>query len=147
MSSVQHTDKSPSALRTIGEVAEQLDVPQHVLRFWESKFQQIMPEKHRGRRYYRQDDVATLQQIKVLLYQEGYTIKGVQNFLNQKSSKHIHTLQADLFPEANEEAVTQGRVTTVRKNPASFNKQKLEDILSMLRQSRDMLQECLEKLE
>ncbi len=74
-------EKSPTALRTIGEVAEELDIATHVLRFWESKFHQIKPQKRRGRRYYRPEDINTLSQIKILLYGEGYTIRGVQKFL------------------------------------------------------------------
>jgi DNA-binding transcriptional MerR regulator len=74
--------KSASAFRTISEVAEELDIPQHVLRFWETKFGQIRPLKRGGgRRYYRPEDVALLQRIRRLLYDEGYTIKGVQRLL------------------------------------------------------------------
>jgi DNA-binding transcriptional MerR regulator len=76
--------KAPSAFRTISEVATSLDVPQHVLRFWESKFQQIRPMKRGGgRRYYRPEDVSLLGNIKELLYTEGMTIKGVQKLLRE----------------------------------------------------------------
>lgn len=76
--------KAPTAFRTISEVAADLDVPQHVLRFWESKFPQIRPLKRGGgRRYYRPDDVALLIRIRALLYAEGYTIKGVQRLLQE----------------------------------------------------------------
>ena len=72
-------EKGREAFRTISEVADELDLPQHVLRFWESKFSQIKPLKRGGnRRYYRPDDVTLLRAIKVLLHTEGYTIKGVQ---------------------------------------------------------------------
>lgn len=75
-------EKAPSAFRTISEVADELDVPQHVLRFWETKFTQIKPLKRGGgRRYYRPEDVALLKRIHNLLYTEGYTIKGVQKLL------------------------------------------------------------------
>ena len=80
--------KSASALRTIGEVAQELDVATHVLRFWESKFKQISPVKRRGRRYYRPEDIRIISQIKALLYGQGYTIKGVQKFLTQG----VHTM-------------------------------------------------------
>ncbi|MBI3708872.1 MAG: MerR family transcriptional regulator, partial [Proteobacteria bacterium] len=71
--------KSADAFRTISEVADDLDVPQHVLRFWETRFSQIRPLKRAGgRRYYRPEDVDLLRRIRVLLYQHGYTIKGVQ---------------------------------------------------------------------
>jgi len=74
--------KSADAFRTISEVAEELDVPQHVLRFWETRFSQIRPLKRAGgRRYYRPEDVELLRRIRELLYQHGYTIKGVQKLL------------------------------------------------------------------
>src|SRR5512138_1189250 len=74
--------KSPEAFRTISEVATELDVPQHVLRFWETRFSQIRPLKRAGgRRYYRPEDVELLRRIRGLLYQHGYTIKGVQKLL------------------------------------------------------------------
>ena len=80
--------KSPSAFRTISEVAELLDVPQHVLRFWESKFTQIKPMKRGGgRRYYRPEDLLVLERIRDLLYTDGYTIKGVQNILKKEINK------------------------------------------------------------
>ena len=77
--------KSPEAYKTISEVSELLDVPSHVLRFWESKFSQVKPMKRGGgRRYYRQDDIDALQHIRALLYDQGYTIKGAQNVLSRK---------------------------------------------------------------
>lgn len=80
--------KSAAAFRTISEVAQDLDVPQHVLRFWETKFTQIRPLKRGGgRRYYRPEDVALLRRIRQCLYQEGYTIKGVQRLLREGALK------------------------------------------------------------
>lgn len=80
--------KSETAFRTISEVADELDVPQHVLRFWESKFPQVKPLKRGGgRRYYRPEDVALLRRIRDLLYSEGYTIKGVQKLLREGGHK------------------------------------------------------------
>jgi DNA-binding transcriptional MerR regulator len=77
-------DKAPDAFRTISEVADDLDLPQHVLRFWETRFGQIKPLKRGGgRRYYRPDDVDLLRGIRHLLYGEGYTIKGVQRILKE----------------------------------------------------------------
>ncbi|SEP98639.1 transcriptional regulator, MerR family [Faunimonas pinastri] len=77
--------KSPDAFRTISEVAEDLDLPQHVLRFWETRFPQIKPLKRGGgRRYYRPEDVDLLKGIRLLLYGEGFTIKGVQRLLKEK---------------------------------------------------------------
>ena len=85
---VRRSGKSESAFRTISEVAEELDVPQHVLRFWESKFPQVKPLKRGGgRRYYRPEDVALLRRIRDLLYSEGYTIKGVQKLLREGGAK------------------------------------------------------------
>lgn len=82
--------KSEAAFRTISEVAEELDVPQHVLRFWETKFTQIRPMKRGGgRRYYRPEDVALLQRIRALLYDDGLTIKGVQKLLREKGVKAL----------------------------------------------------------
>jgi DNA-binding transcriptional MerR regulator len=77
--------KGPEAFRTISEVAEDLDLPQHVLRFWETRFGQIKPMKRGGgRRYYRPDDVDLLRGIRMLLYSEGFTIRGVQRLLKEK---------------------------------------------------------------
>ncbi len=84
------TNKSDSAFRTISEVAEDLNVPQHVLRFWETKFSQVKPMKRGGgRRYYRPEDVALLKKIHTLLYAEGYTIKGVQKLLKGVSKVQV----------------------------------------------------------
>jgi len=82
--STRRGGKSPNAFRTISEVASELDVPQHVLRFWETKFAQVHPLKRGGgRRYYRPEDVDLLRRIRELLYTEGYTIKGVQRLLRE----------------------------------------------------------------
>jgi DNA-binding transcriptional MerR regulator len=84
------SSKSPSALKTISEAAEMLDVPQHVLRFWETKFAQIKPLKRNGgRRYYRPEDIEVLQQIKNLLYRQGYTIKGAKKAFERKTIDEI----------------------------------------------------------
>lgn len=78
------TRKSPTAYRTISEVSDDLEVPQHVLRFWETKFPQVRPLKRGGgRRYYRPEDITLLKRIQTLLYNEGYTIKGVQKLLRE----------------------------------------------------------------
>ena len=85
-------EKTQDAFRTIGEVAEELDLPQHVLRFWETKFNQIRPVKRAGgRRYYRPDDVQLLGAIRILLYSEGYTIKGVQRILKEQGVRAVVT--------------------------------------------------------
>lgn len=88
MQASRHAGKSASAFRTISEVSEELDVPQHVLRFWEGKFSQVRPLKRGGgRRYYRPEDIALLKRIRDLLYSEGYTIKGVQKLLREGRAK------------------------------------------------------------
>jgi DNA-binding transcriptional MerR regulator len=88
-----HLDKAPDAFRTISEVAEELEVPQHVLRFWETRFSQIKPMKRSGgRRYYRPDDVDLLRGIRRLLYGEGYTIRGVQRILKAHGIKSVQSL-------------------------------------------------------
>lgn len=105
-------DKSPDAFRTISEVSEDLDIPQHVLRFWETRFTQIKPLKRGGgRRYYRPDDVDLLRGIRHLLYGQGYTIRGVQRILKEQGLKAVQSLgrgeitvppppsDADLGPE------------------------------------------------
>jgi DNA-binding transcriptional MerR regulator len=83
-------DKSPDAFRTISEVAEDLDLPQHVLRFWETRFSQIKPMKRGGgRRYYRPQDVELIKGIRHMLYDQGYTIKGVQKILRDNGSQFL----------------------------------------------------------
>ena len=83
-------DKAPEAFRTISEVAAELDVPQHVLRFWEARFSQVRPIKRGGgRRYYRPEDVNLLRGIRRLLYSDGFTIKGVQKILKERGVSHV----------------------------------------------------------
>ncbi len=79
-------EKSAQAFRTIGEVSQELGLPQHILRYWETRFPQLKPMQRAGnRRYYRPDDVALVRRIHVLLNEEGYTVKGVQKLLSGKS--------------------------------------------------------------
>lgn len=86
-------DKAPDAYRTISEVGEDLDIAQHVLRFWETRFPQIKPLKRGGgRRYYRPDDVELLKGIRHLLYREGYTIKGVQRILKEQGPRGVQAV-------------------------------------------------------
>jgi DNA-binding transcriptional MerR regulator len=86
-------DKAPDAFRTISEVASDLDIPQHVLRFWETRFAQIKPMKRSGgRRYYRPDDIDLLKGIRRLLYGEGYTIRGVQRILKEHGIGSVQRL-------------------------------------------------------
>ena len=86
-------EKAPDAFRTISEVADEIDVPQHVLRFWESRFTQIKPMKRGGgRRYYRPDDVDLLRGVRHLLYGEGYTIRGVQRILRDEGAAFVQNV-------------------------------------------------------
>jgi DNA-binding transcriptional MerR regulator len=90
-------EKSPEAYRTIREVADSLDLPQHVLRFWETRFPQIRPLKRAGgRRYYRPDDIERLRLIKRLLYDEGYTIKGVQKLFKEQGVQALSSVALPL---------------------------------------------------
>lgn len=98
-------DKSPDAFRTISEVAEVLETPAHVLRFWESRFPQIRPVKRAGgRRYYRPADVALLTGIKRLLHDEGMTIRGVQKILREQGVRHVAGLSGEVIPDETEDA-------------------------------------------
>ncbi len=104
-------EKSPDAFRTISEVADELDLPQHVLRFWETRFQQIKPMKRGGgRRYYRPEDVDLLKGIRHLLYDHGYTIKGVQKLLKANGNKFVA-------------AIASGDLATVEALAASSNEE------------------------
>ena len=123
--------KSATAFRTISEVSQDLEVPQHVLRFWETKFPQVRPLKRGGgRRYYRPEDVDLLRRIRDLLYSEGYTIKGVQRLLRDSGGK-----QAGAAPAAvREETATAGA------GPLSDEQRKtLQQLLGELTELRDML--------
>ncbi len=94
-------EKSAQAFRTISEVATELDVPQHVLRFWESKFSQVRPLKRGGgRRYYRPEDIDLLRRIRTLLYEDGYTIKGVQRLLKEGRGRLPQQQRLDLAAES-----------------------------------------------
>ena len=85
-------DKTPEAFRTISEAAQELDVPQHVLRFWETKFSHVRPLKRGGgRRYYRPSDIDLLRGVRTLLYDEGYTIKGVQKLFREQGPRFVST--------------------------------------------------------
>jgi DNA-binding transcriptional MerR regulator len=92
--------KAPDAFRTISEVADDLDLPQHVLRFWETRFRDIKPMKRGGgRRYYRPDDVDLLRGIRHLLYGEGYTIRGVQRILREQGGKFVQAVWQEGAPQ------------------------------------------------
>ncbi len=129
--------KSSSAFRTISEVADELDVQQHVLRFWETKFTHIKPLKRGGgRRYYRPEDVSLIKAIHHLLYVEGYTIKGVQKLFREVGKKQI--VLSFGGDEVEEGALVVGGTTPEKK---SSSKQKLSN------EQRETLQNVLDELK
>lgn len=146
--------KAQGAFRTISEVADELDVQQHVLRFWETKFSQVKPLKRGGgRRYYRPEDVALLKHIHHLLYTEGYTIKGVQKLLKGQGKNQI---AAQVAAEEQQEAQApvaqqpkiqvEGRVVMPPPSPKVYNlsdrqRSALEDMLEELKALRAMFPE------
>lgn len=128
--------KSPTAFRTISEVAEELDVPAHVLRFWETKFDAIQPMKRGGgRRYYRPEDIDLLRGIRALLYDHGYTIKGVQRLLREHGDRLPANLES-LSPLAEVEprGAAQGSLAL---SPDQLDE--LSDLLKDLRELRSLL--------
>jgi len=123
--------KSAAAFRTISEVASELELPQHVLRFWESKFPQIRPMKRGGgRRYYRPEDLDLLRRIRSLLYDEGYTIKGVQKILRDQNGRG-HPAEEPVVA-AVEEAETDAGGDELRKAALREILQELEAIRRLL---------------
>ncbi len=148
------TEKSPKALRTISEVSDLLDVPQHVLRFWETKFPQIKPMKRAGgRRFYRPEDVAILKQVKHLLYSQGFTIKGAkkafedQKFKNDNVKKKI-AVARPAHEEVIEASTPAPVITEAPKAPVAANtaravrsvdRKTLVGIRDELKALRDML--------
>ena len=132
--------KSPGAFRTISEVSNDLEVPPHVLRFWETKFPQIKPLKRGGRRrYYRPEDVSLLRQIRQLLYDDGYTIKGVQRLLKEGAQKNTAQLGVVATNEPDEQKQPQNITTS------SQEKATLRSIVDELRSLRKLLSTVLDK--
>jgi DNA-binding transcriptional MerR regulator len=127
--------KSAAAFRTISEVGRELDIPQHVLRFWESKFSQIKPLKRGGgRRYYRPEDIALLRRIRDLLYTDGYTIRGVQRQFRESGVKAV--LRKDLQDQP---AANAGPQDTSTSGLAKDTRSELETILHELVSLRKIL--------
>ena len=134
--------KSPEAFRTISEVSKDLSLPQHVLRFWETKFAQIKPIKRGGgRRYYRPEDVDLLKGIKNLLYNDGYTIRGVQKVIKENGSKNIlfsnnkvnSKLSQKTFTDRENSYISEQNVHTRTGQTLSDNKRKkLMDVMQNL---------------
>jgi DNA-binding transcriptional MerR regulator len=119
-------DKAPDAFRTISEVAEEVNVPQHVLRFWESRFAQIKPLKRGGgRRYYRPEDIDLLRGVRHLLYGEGYTIRGVQRILREEGLAFVQGVwrtNAQALPDAGEADEELENAAATREEPRFFAK-------------------------
>lgn len=124
-------EKSTNAFRTISEVADELDVPKHVLRFWEGKFSQVKPMKRGGgRRYYRPEDIDLLKGIRWLLYSDGYTIKGVQRILRDNGVRYVKEYWSSLpdeikarpapqIPNLAAEAASEARRTMLKRTADS----------------------------
>ena len=113
--------KSADAFRTISEVSEELDVPQHVLRFWETKFSQVRPLKRGGgRRYYRPSDIELLRRIRDLLYREGYTIKGVQKLLRESKGEGLPAAAPEGREAPDLPAAVRRELTDLRKELTSL---------------------------
>ena len=109
----QQLVKSSQAFRTISEVASILDMPQHVLRFWETKFEEVKPLKRGGgRRYYRPDDIELLSVIRKLLYEDGYTIKGVQKLFREGDRKLIKKSPQEIRPLKRTKVLNEGSSTS-----------------------------------
>ena len=118
--------KSVNAFRTISEVATEMDLPQHVLRFWESKFSQIKPMKRGGgRRYYRPEDLEVLRRIRALLYEDGYTIKGVQKLFKEGGK----TAASGPYALDGQALVTQ---------PSQIDEDKLDKMREVLEELKDL---------
>lgn len=149
-------DKSPDAFRTISEAAEELDLPQHVLRFWETRFATIKPLKRGGgRRYYRPDDVMLLRGIRHLLYDQGFTIKGVQRILKDQGTRYVIAVgegkpldeilpmieQAEL---ASDEAEVEEAMMTASVALDQEARDKLSDVLRELLECKRILERARE---
>lgn len=138
--------KAAGAFRTISEVAEDLNVPQHVLRFWETRFSQIRPLKRGGgRRYYRPEDIALITRIHHLLYAEGYTIKGVQKLL--KANSRAQFMGERAVPQAGETAERAAAVTgvasaSVHTALSSAQRSALATVMAELQELRRLLKDA-----
>ena len=138
------SSKSPEAFRTISEVSRDLSLPQHVLRFWETKFVQIKPIKRGGgRRYYRPEDVKLLKGIKSLLYNDGYTIRGVQKVIKENGTKKLLNTQIEnkVFTEIKKDNnSTQQQQNYPQHSINDSKRKKLMNVLEDLVQLRKKLE-------
>ncbi|WDR03013.1 MerR family transcriptional regulator [Devosia algicola] len=151
-------EKSPDAFRTISEAADELDLPQHVLRFWETRFATIKPLKRGGgRRYYRPEDVMLLKGIRHLLYDQGFTIKGVQRILKDQGSRYVIAVGEgksidDIMPmlDAAEDAENQALTTQPTNSPPGGrvldqeDRDKLSSVLKELLDCKRLLERARE---
>jgi DNA-binding transcriptional MerR regulator len=149
----RRAEKSATAFRTISEVADDLEVPQHVLRFWETKFPQIRPMKRGGgRRYYRPEDIDLLRAIRDLLYEQGYTIKGVQKLMREGGLKIGDEGVVEAPAEAEAEQGAAGTVSRAGSEDlplfrASMDDQQLREIRGIateLSELRDRLRKAID---
>lgn len=141
-------NKSADAFRTIGEVADELDVPKHVLRFWESKFPQIRPMKRGGgRRYYRPEDMELLRGIRHLLHAEGYTIKGVQKILREQGIEQVKVAVEQHAAAKSRSATRAGRSSSTPSTGAivldGTQVKALQDVLAELKTCHTQLRESV----
>ena len=127
------TIKSPEAFRTISEVSKDLSLPQHVLRFWETKFSQIKPIKRGGgRRYYRPEDIELLKGIKYLLYNDGYTIRGVQKVIKESGTRKILKKESDTISFTDSENNNIDRNDGIKQGSYSIGETKRKKLLNVL---------------
>lgn len=143
--------KTDTAFRTIGEVADLLDLPQHVLRFWEKKFHQIRPVKRNGgRRYYRTEDIALLTEIRGLLHDQGYTIKGVQKLLRDGGMAKAVRARAQGKAATGKAAGNAGKSATTTSAAGRAESRQIGmpfDLLSDMGNLKTALKTCLHELE
>lgn len=149
-------DKSPDAFRTISEAAEELDLPQHVLRFWETRFATIKPLKRGGgRRYYRPEDVMLLRGIRHLLYDQGFTIKGVQRILKDQGARYVIAVGEgkgldEILPliedaeDAADEAVVEEALMEASPSLDDESRNKLSEVLRELLECKRILERARE---
>lgn len=141
-------EKSPEAFRTISEAAEEMGLPQHVLRFWETKFPQIKPLKRGGgRRYYRPQDIELLKGIRYFLYEEGYTIKGLQKLMKERGARFVSAMPQSLAEVATQsETASEQAIDTPQPGqhlePAVAGLIVSEQLKNDLKQALDDLQEA-----
>lgn len=142
------TDKSPQAFRTISEVAEELDLPQHVLRFWETKFSQIRPMKRSsGRRFYRPEDVELVRVIRDLLYGQGYTIRGVQKLLKERGARGFVESNVSPAPQPDDKSSFEDTVALEEAESLPAQAAVASDVVAELRAMRDDVLACLQILQ